>query len=249
MFSVVRSRSRGRKPHPVWTLLAPSTYIYVHPPEISRSPNPKSPPSPRWTCPPPTGQIAAAARNQRGPATWRARRPAPPARQARCGPPKPVAPRAAHRLPHRPSPPRRPAEGRRLASPAGDLAPPRAGDRRPRRQRLLRQPRQPRPAAVLPRRSRCSPPRPGAAAGRPLARARAPASFSSPPRRSLPPQLRRATPVDLGFCAPDPDLKNEVDPRNMSKSLRFCIKYPCSACHNFMCATPFCTCNISKCSS
>ena len=30
----VRSRSRGRKPHLIWTLLAPSTYKYVSPSEI-----------------------------------------------------------------------------------------------------------------------------------------------------------------------------------------------------------------------
>ena len=35
MLSVVRSRSRGRKPLLIWTLLAPSTYIYVCLPEIS----------------------------------------------------------------------------------------------------------------------------------------------------------------------------------------------------------------------
>ena len=34
MLSVVRSRSRGRKPHLIWTLLTPSTYKYVTPSEI-----------------------------------------------------------------------------------------------------------------------------------------------------------------------------------------------------------------------
>ena len=34
ILSVVRSQSRGRKPHLIWTLLAPSTYIYVAIPEI-----------------------------------------------------------------------------------------------------------------------------------------------------------------------------------------------------------------------
>ena len=34
IISVVRSRSRGRKAHLIWTLLAPSTYIYVTPSEI-----------------------------------------------------------------------------------------------------------------------------------------------------------------------------------------------------------------------
>ena len=33
ILSVVRSRSRGRKPHLIWTLLAPSIYKYVHLPE------------------------------------------------------------------------------------------------------------------------------------------------------------------------------------------------------------------------
>ena len=40
MLSVVRSRSCGRKPLLIWTLLTPSTYKYVHSPEISGSPNP-----------------------------------------------------------------------------------------------------------------------------------------------------------------------------------------------------------------
>ena len=34
MLSVVRSRSCGRKPHLIWTLLAPSTYINTPSPEI-----------------------------------------------------------------------------------------------------------------------------------------------------------------------------------------------------------------------
>jgi len=34
IISIVRSRSRGRKPHLIWTLLAPSTYKYVHPVKI-----------------------------------------------------------------------------------------------------------------------------------------------------------------------------------------------------------------------
>nr|XP_020173727.2 vegetative cell wall protein gp1-like [Aegilops tauschii subsp. strangulata] len=34
-----------------------------------------------------------------------------------------------------------------------------------------------------------------------------------------------------------------------SKSLRFCVMYPRSSCHNFMCAAPFHAYDISKCSS
>ena len=41
IISVVRSRSRGRKLHLIWTLLAPSTYIYVQPFQI-RGRNPKN---------------------------------------------------------------------------------------------------------------------------------------------------------------------------------------------------------------
>ena len=61
IISVVRSRSRGQKPHLIWTLLAPSTYEYVIPSEFSRSPNPNLRPPraagqfrPRRTCPPPS---------------------------------------------------------------------------------------------------------------------------------------------------------------------------------------------------
>ena len=51
MLSVVRSRSRGRKPHLIWTLLAPSTYKRALLPEISDQfadetldPTPSAPP-------------------------------------------------------------------------------------------------------------------------------------------------------------------------------------------------------------
>ena len=50
IISVVRSRSRGRKPHLIWTLLAPSTYIYVHPVKIHAR-NPRSSSSAHRTCP------------------------------------------------------------------------------------------------------------------------------------------------------------------------------------------------------
>ena len=36
ILSAVQSRSRGRKSHLIWTLLAPSTYIFAPPPEISQ---------------------------------------------------------------------------------------------------------------------------------------------------------------------------------------------------------------------
>ena len=36
ILSAVRSQSRDRKPHLIWTLLTPSTYIFVSPSEFSR---------------------------------------------------------------------------------------------------------------------------------------------------------------------------------------------------------------------
>ena len=110
MLSVVRSRSCGQKPHSIWSLLAPSTYKYVH---LSRIPGP----NPSLRPPRATGHVRRHRTNPRrhSPPTAR-RHVAPPAlprrRPARPepGPPARSAARIARarlralpRLPRRPS--------------------------------------------------------------------------------------------------------------------------------------------------
>ena len=159
MLSVVRSRSCGRKPHSIWSLLAPSTYKYVFPSEIPdpRNPSPllraagrvrpapdKNPPS----CP-------ASHSAPRGRRTPRRRR----AREARGRPPRPMSPPPAARRPppvpaplRRTSPPRRfPVTGRRAASAAPSRGPRRTPRHRastPRRRRAP-SPSSPSPAGPL----------------------------------------------------------------------------------------------------
>ena len=123
MLSVVRSRSRVRKPLLIWTLLAPSTYLYVLPPDFSRRQNPS------LILPAATGHVRVApdmsASPRRPPPSARVRRrppvPAAGLRLRRCArPPPPPAGR-------RPRGPRAPAPRRRLQlrpAPAPTVRPP-----------------------------------------------------------------------------------------------------------------------------
>ena len=136
MLSVVRSRSRVRKPLLIWTLLAPRIYKFVPPPENPGSRNPSPAPSP----PPDTsGSDRTCPRRRRRPSAplhpslrrrlprlprWRPRLPRSPPVAASlpweprpAAPPQPVAravPRPGRRAPPpprrrsgRPPPPRR----------------------------------------------------------------------------------------------------------------------------------------------
>ena len=57
MLSAVRSRSCGRKSVPIWTLLAQSTYKYVHLPQNPAALTLASSSSSRRACPRPTGHV------------------------------------------------------------------------------------------------------------------------------------------------------------------------------------------------
>ena len=112
MLSVIGSRSRGRKPHLIWSLLAPSTYKYASPPKFAdeSTPNPSIFPPHRRTHPAQAGQ----SRCRRSANRDAPRRPWPsPPPQARhgprSGPPRPAPERSwpARRrlLPVAPPPP------------------------------------------------------------------------------------------------------------------------------------------------
>ena len=136
----------AKNTHPIWTLLAPSTYKIAPPPKFPDQihPRPRSPSSPRGrTCPPAAGQKILPPPPTHGSLSFaRARSPDPRAaraREARSRPPRPIhpppappcsPPSSAALPPGRTMPHRRaiaaasPRHPRRLARPAAPPRPP-----------------------------------------------------------------------------------------------------------------------------
>ena len=154
MFLVVQSRSCGRKPHSIWSLLTPSTYKNTSPFEIRAKPYSSSIPR-RRTRPVRTDE------SRRRPGPTRGRHVAQPPRAA-AGPPGPLR-RRPRLLPRIPAPPPDPVPAASpSSSPAGasppDRRPPRLRSRLPRARLLSSTPRRRiRPLRSLPDAARVPP--------------------------------------------------------------------------------------------